>query len=216
MSLIIVDGGSSPHGQGAGEYGGWAAQLHRDAQANGDLSSSHVVTNHALPRITLPFIIRNLAPLAEPLVRLYKGDAVRILTTGLNEAAVPNGMTNPPISPDKFRDYLGRYAAIGTELQIPTVYIGPQVIDNSKTHPSEAYRATIEDDIVAQYADIVREHAQDEGMPFVNVRTMFAPYIGSRTLERVQATDGIHYNKQMHQEVHRGVVAALSEIGVNF
>src|SRR5207253_3683068 len=134
----------------------------------------------AVPRVALPYILKHIAPLAGPMVRLYEGKAVRILTAGLNESAILKGQTQPQVKPDRFRSYLGMYAAIGAELGIPTIYVGPQMVDNAKTHPAEGYGATIENDLVGEYAQIVQEHAEKQGSPFVGVRALFAPYIEDR------------------------------------
>ena len=220
--LIVVDGGSSPYGQGAGEHG-WGSQVYRDSQRDEGKpgSGSHIVINQARPQRRLDHIVRHIAPGIVHDAGMYGSKVVRILTAGLNEAARYNGKESRFIEPTEFLSLLRKYDSIGRAagskaVGISTIYIGPQVIDETKTLPSRKYNVSIRDDDVEMYADIVEHHATEVGSPFVDVRELFAPYIGTGTLHLVQAADGIHYTREMHDQVHDRVIAELSGLGVNF
>lgn len=209
MRAIIIEGASTAYGMDAGDYGGWVAQLHRDRQAYNKecRCEPEVVINHALPGLTLPYFNRRFEETVAPLVK-PASDAVRILSVGLNEAKIMPGIKRPILTLGRFSTELATYAEDSARLNLPTIYVGSQPINEAKTKPVPTTGITIEDDLVEEYDAATKAQAEMTAMPFVDVRALFEGH----DLDEVLTQDGYHPNELGHKLIYGRVQEALSSV----
>ncbi len=209
MRTIFIEGASTAFGMHDYERGGWAARLHLDLMAANaaNILDPTIVVNRAVPGMTLPAIARNVVP---EMVRFRRiGPVTTILSVGMNEAKILPGETKPLISLLQFQLELGKYATHARGLDIPTVYVGPQPIDIQRTVPTSS-GSILEDDLLEEYASVMRETAQETDMPFVDTRALLSGHDLSEVLDR----DGYHPNSLGHAILHDAVKAALTQLHV--
>jgi hypothetical protein len=211
MRATLIEGASTAYGMDAGEYGGWVAQLHRDRQAYNarHRSNPQIVINHSLPGLALPFFNKRFPSTIPPIVDMCDGAAVRVLSLGINEAKIFPGNARPIIDLPRFTTELSTYARDAADLGIPAIYVGSQPVDESKTRPVSSTGSMIEDDFLEEYDELTRRRAIEDGMPYVDVRTLF----GGFALNEVLAEDGYHPNVLGHQVIYLGVQRALAQTG---
>jgi len=209
MRAILIEGGSTAYGMDASDYGGWAAQLHRDAQKPNEQRKRDplVVINHALPGLTLAYFNKNFFSTLPPAVEMCRRRAARILSVGINEAKIPKGMTRPVISLGRFATELAKYSGDSESLRIPTIYVGSQPVDEERTNPVPHTGSIIEDDLLAEYDAVMHERAVTDGMPYVDVRSLFADRSND-----LLAEDGYHPGPEGHQVIYEGIRSALLEL----
>lgn len=60
------------------------------------------------------------------------------------------------------------------------LYVGPQPVDASKTLPSSDTGVILQNNLIEQYAGLMRDQAALATEPFIDVRAAFRPYPSSR------------------------------------
>ncbi len=212
MKVLIIEGGSSAYGMHARDYGGWAAQLHRDAVLANEqrVLNPVVVTNHAVPGFTLTAINKRFLATNTPARYCHTpdGTSTRILSVGINEAKIMPGMTAPIINLQRFAAGLAMFSDHSSSIGMKVLYVGPQPVDESKTRPSSDTGVILQNDLIEQYAGLMRNQAALAAEPFIDVQAAFRPY----PLEAVTAFDGRHPNSLGHQLIYHEVRAALGDM----
>lgn len=211
MKTLIVEGGSSAYGMHAGAYGGWAAQLHRDSILANEqrVFDPIVVTNHALPGLTLTgvnirFAARNTPANNRP---SRDGTKTRILSVGINEAKIMPGWTSPIISLGRFASELVSFSDHSADIGMNVLYVGPQPVDEALTLPSSDTNVILQNDLIEQYAGLMRDQAANDAAAYIDVRAALSRH----DLTDVTAFDGRHPNTLGHQLIYHEIQAALGD-----
>lgn len=202
MKTIYIEGGSTAYGMFDLQQGGWANRLQvatmREIE---DITDPTVVVNHALPGRTLPAIMRDVASRAAD-YRRY-GPVAAVLQVGFNEAKVYPPNTMPIITTRRFGDQLLRFCSEICSGEVSPILVGPQptagVIDNTLGTGS-----LIRNDLIAEYAEVMRTTAAETGTPYVDTQAIFAD-----SLEELLADDGYHPNELGHLVICDAVRGSL-------
>jgi lysophospholipase L1-like esterase len=202
MKTIHVDGGSSAVGYFDFEQGGWAARLRLDAMrdTSHDITSPTHLDNRALPGRTLLAIKRTVE--ADTAAARRGGRVVLVVQAGLNEAKIFPGEQRPIVSLELFSKNVELLGGIAARSEMGLVLVGPQPIDDERTNPSPS-GCILEDDLVAEYGEVLRAGAQELGVPYVDTRAVVEQ--SGLYADRLLAADGYHFNEQGHALLH-GVV----------
>ncbi|MGB4759197.1 MAG: GDSL-type esterase/lipase family protein [Candidatus Saccharimonadales bacterium] len=212
MRSILVDGSSTAYGMHGGADGGWAVRLHRETGFYNEhnVANPICVYNNAIPGITLPVVNRKSYATAVLHAPSVDNQIVRILSVGINEAKILPGRERPIVSLGHFASELEIYSSKSLLQRAETIYVGPQPVDESKTMPIESSGSIIEDDYVNEYAELMRQQANWDLVPYIDVRAMFAQYDMSEVLHE----DGRHPNAFGHQLIYQAVRRELVELNI--
>ena len=208
MKTVLVEGSSTAYGAGAGSYGGWAAALHRDSLALNDRDrlNPQVVTNLSMPGLTLIAVNKIFNGMRERFRYVPDHSLVRILAVGQIESTIPPERTRPIITLGRFARELVVYSEESHAAGAQTLYVGPQMADESVEMPG---RWTIENDLTEEYAGLVRFTAQDTGSTYIDVARLFA----DNAPEGELLADGRHPNARGHQLIYSAVALELEALG---
>lgn len=215
MKSYIIEGGSTAHGTGGGEDGmqSWAAEL--DATMCTDFTSLSAepvqVLNRAKPGNTIVGINVRWKNYGEAFMANngVTRRSIRILSVGQNESRIAPDRLQPIIKLGRFATELKQFSDESERLNMQTVYVGPQLADESKCRPMET-GWFIENDLVEEYADVIKQRAQQDGMPYVDVAELFST-MPTAYLD----LDGRHPNATGHHTIFQGVKYAIQSLNVH-
>ena len=210
---IIVGGASTAYGMYDLERGGWVNRLKLDTLA--------YTQHHPLN----PMSVLNLAEVGSSLDRTAKTvleqrtysheDTALVISAGINEAKIPRGRIRPYMDLERFGTILLNFCEIGLELRgvSALMLVGPQRVDEARNSPNRL-GTYLEDDLVAEYSQIMQDTAQETGATFVDCRSLF----DRRTTDPehftdLLAVDGYHPNDVMHEIMKAEVKLGLANAG---
>lgn len=212
MRSILIDGSSTAYGMHGGADGGWAVRLHRETGFYNERNVANpiCVYNHGIPGITLPVVNRKSYAAAVLHPSGVSNQVVRILSVGINEAKILPGRERPIVSLGHFASELEIYSSKSLLQRAETIYVGPQPVDESKTNPIRETGSIIEDDYVEEYAELMRQQANRDLVPYIDVRAMFAKH----DMSEVMHEDGRHPNAFGHRLIYQAVRRELVELNI--
>lgn len=198
MKTILIHGASTAAGWYDMERAGWANRLHLDAlYANKERPEEAItIQNASIPGNTLLGVMKDIDR-----VDRYKkfGSVTAVLAIGLNESKIIKGRNRPLVSLDRFQSALDEYGNYVESRGGEVVYVGTEVLLENTIITENGN--TFEDDLVAEYDDLIKQRADKSGSPYVSPKTLFAE-VG---IENAVATDGYHPNALGHELIYRSI-----------
>jgi len=207
MRTIYVDGGSTAYGLVDLEHGGWPSRLKvATMQEIKDITDPTVVVNHALPGRTMPAIMRDIGAGVANYNRY--GPVAAVLQVGLNEAKIYPPNTSPIITKKRFGEQLLQFCGLKTDEILP-VLVAPQPIRGSIDN-STGTGSILVDEVIGEYAEVMRLAASSTGAAFVDTRALF------EGRDDVIAKDGYHPNELGHLLIADAVLASIKGLESGF
>ena len=202
MKTILIHGASTAAGWYDMEHAGWANRLHLDAlRANIERPEEAItIQNTSIPGNTLLGVMKDIDR-----VDRYKkfGSVTAVLAIGLNESKIMKGRSRPLVSLDRFRLALDEYGDYVESRGSEVIYLGTEVLlENTIVTENDN---TFEDDLVAEYNDLIERQADKSGSLYVSPKNLFNE-VG---IENAVAADGYHPNALGHELIYRAIKKQL-------
>lgn len=210
MRTILIEGGSTACGWFDNERGGWAARLNADCVP---FNQEHrinplYIANSAMPALMLRGALRAYESRVQYYNGIIKPDdswrLISIISFGVNEAKVAPGEVLPLRSPEGFGDDLLKLQGINTRLDVRSIYVGPQPVQENKTWPTVTGYC-LEDGLLEEYGEIMHVAATEAGASYINTRELFE----AEGLDNVLDGDGYHPNARGHEILHDAIKEQL-------
>jgi lysophospholipase L1-like esterase len=203
LRKIVVEGGSTAYGMHDAEGGGWASRLLRDTLRSTDshTATPEVVVNRALPGRTLSAVARDMDITLDRDRR--SASTTSIVSAGLNEAKVFPRYGRPMFSLEDFAGHMEHITMLANIGRVGLLWVGPQPLAAETVHGITG--ATLEDDLVEEYGELMRDHANQTGTPYVDTRKLFLEH----GVQELMDEDGYHPNPLGHVVLHQAVRSAL-------
>jgi lysophospholipase L1-like esterase len=208
MKNILIEGDSIAYGNYDLSGGGWAQHLQRELMVKSidTPDNPYNVDNRAKSGLVVPVLSRHTEA---DLAQLDDfGPTTVILQAGLNEAKVMPGLERPLVSMQKFGEHLLRFSDVTLDKGAMQVFVGPPPVDELRTRPIEWSGVILEDDMVEEYAAVMRETAEETGTPYIDTRELFT----QADTDVLLSADGYHPNDAGHARIYQAVSEVLEAL----
>lgn len=206
MRTILIQGASTAAGWYDMEHAGWASRISGEMLRlnQNNPREAILVQNDAVPGNTLPAVLRDISRV-DRFQRL--GRVTGVLAIGLNESKIMNGSTRPLVSLSRFQESLEMYSEYMQSHNVDVVYVGTELLIRDKIVTENGN--IFEDDLTAEYDEVLRQHAEYQKMPFVDTRSILRE---SDPLLSV-CEDGYHPNALGHTALAHMIGDSLKNMG---
>ena len=209
MKTVLIEGDSTAYGYFAFDGNGWADRLKGRKMRDGleELLESTMVVNLAYPGQTLSRLNEGLASHIKEYRNL--GPVAVAAQVGLNEAKVFPPNTRPVMSPRLFGEQVAKFCDIVTTHRATPILVGQPPVDMERQVQTIS-RAVLDDQILAEYGEVMRTVAAEHGGSYADVRAAYES--SGYSLDRLTSKlDNVHPGPLGHMVIAGAVNAALPE-----
>jgi hypothetical protein len=213
MSIVLIEGSSTAYGRGVepGQGLSWAERLEHDARRYAQSPLYELTRVVSRARVGSNITEINGEWLATGPLVAPPGTAIRILSTGQNEARIKRSTGEPRYNLSQFAAELALFGKHTRSVGFEPIYVGPQLLDPARAVDYERSRIGIlSNERASQIARVMQAHAATEGAPYVDVIALQEATDPALLLSE----DGCHPNEAGHRAIYRGVRLALNELHV--
>lgn len=205
MRTVLIQGASTAVGWYDMEGSGWVSRLSSEILPLNQVNPKEaiLVQNDAVPGNTLPAVLRDMSRV-DKFQRL--GKVTTVLAIGLNESKIMSGQTRPLVSLSRFKEALNMYGEYVSARDVNTVYLGTELLTEQTIVTDNGN--IFEDDLTDEYDDLIKNHAESLGMPYIHTKGLLRQAGGSEAV----CGDGFHPNHIGHAVIS----SAIKDVIKNF